>query len=115
MFNPFGGNNADNLDTKSFNSFSAARQDAGLARYKKYARWNTDKAADRKALDAMKKYFDKSYNICTRNCDDVAADAIKAAGVSFNDKWKPVNAYDANKGNADEFGDFPEQPAPRVP
>lgn len=115
MINPFGGNNADNLDTKGFNSFSAARQDAALARYKKYARWNTDKAADRKALDAMKKYFDKSYNICTRNCDDVAADAIKAAGESFDDKWKPVNAYDKNKGNADESGDFPQQPAPRVP
>jgi len=115
MLNPFGGNNADNLDTKGLNNFSAARQDASLARYKRYARWNTDKAADRKALEAMKQYFDKSYNICTRNCDDVAADAIKAAGESFNDKWKPVTAYDANKGNADESGEFPQQPAPRVP
>jgi hypothetical protein len=115
MMNPFGGNNADNLDTKSLNSFSAAQQDSGLSRYKKYARWNSDQAADKKAIDAVKKYFDKSYNICTRNCDDVAAAGIKAAGESFDDKWKPVNAYDANKGKSDESGDFPKQPAPKAP
>ena len=58
---------------------------------------------------------DSRFHICTRNCDDVAAAGIKAAGESFDDKWKPVNAYDANKGKADESGDFPKHPARKAP
>jgi RHS repeat-associated protein len=115
MMNPYGGNTADNLDYRSFKSFDDARKDSGLSRYTKYERWNTDNAADRKAVDAVRKYFNKSYNICSQNCDDVAAAGIKAAGVNFNDNWKPVNSYDANKGGANESGDFPKQSSPPIP
>jgi RHS repeat-associated protein len=112
--NPFGGNR-DNLDYLGFNSFDDARKDARLARYKNYARWKTDSAADKKAIDKMKEYFNKGYNLFGQNCDDAAAAGIRAAGVDFDDKWRPNKSYETNKGNADESGDFPHKPSPPAP
>ena len=115
MMNPYGGNREDNLDYKGFNSLEDARKDSGLSRYKEYEKWSTDGSADKKAIDAVKQYFQKGYSICGQNCDDVAAKGIKAAGVNFDDKWKPVNSYDSNKGGANESGEFPKQTSPATP
>jgi hypothetical protein len=41
-----------------------------------------------------------------QNCEDIVAEGVKAAGKSFSDSLRPVDAFDANKGNADETGAF---------
>ena len=110
--NPYGGNNADNLDAKSFKSLSAAQSNPTLNRYKNYIQWNTDHTADKAAINAVKPYFDKGYNLFSRNCDDVAVVGIKGAGVSIKDDWKPVNTYKDNKDKGNASGDFHPAPAP---
>ena len=115
MMNPFGGNTEDNLDTKGFRSFDEARKDSAMARYGKFIRWKTDKAADHKAIDAIRPYFNKDYNLFTCNCDDVAMKGIKAAGVNAIDKWRPVDSYKENKGKGDESGNFPKKPDQPIP
>jgi hypothetical protein len=96
-------------------SFDDVRKDSAMARYGKFIRWTTDKAADRKAIDAIKPYFDKGYNLFECNCDDVAMKGIKAAGVDAVDKWKPVDSYKANKDKGNESGDFPKKPDQKIP
>jgi len=41
-------------------------------------------------------------------------EALWAAGVSCQDRWRPVDTYNSNKDNADESGTF-YQPAPPPP
>ena len=104
--NPFGSNMDDNLDYVGFRTFAEAAKDARLRRYKKFARWGTDHPADLKALEAMRLFFKRRYNMCTRNCDDAVAAGIRAAGVSFEDRFFPVDAFELNQGSADESGTF---------
>jgi RHS repeat-associated protein len=111
-FNPFGGNKADNMDYRGYRTLAAARRDPAMARYLKYARWTTSPAADRKAIDAVRPYFHRAYIICGQTCDDVAVEALWAAGVSCQDRWRPVDTFNSNKDNADESGTFYQPPPP---
>jgi RHS repeat-associated protein len=105
----------DNLEYIGFNSFAAARQDIRLARYQSYARWHTDSSADKNAIAEMRKWFNRGYVVCGRNCDDAAAAGIRAAGVDFHDKWRPKKSYETNRSHADESGDFPQKPVQPFP
>ena len=109
-FNPWAASR-DNLEYIGFKSFDSARRDARLARYENYARWHTDRAADQKAINKMREYFNKGYFVCGNNCDDAAANAIRAAGVDFDDRFLPTTSFERNRGRADESGTFPLPPA----
>ncbi len=45
-----------------------------------------------------------NYNLFQNNCDDVASDIIRSAGIELDDVWIPKNTFDNNTDKGDDFG-----------
>jgi RHS repeat-associated protein len=82
---------SDNLDVKHYRVF-ADLLDANR-RYDGYVRYRTTPSADRAAHAEALSNIGKRYNLFGQNCDDIAADILRAAGISMHDHWRPVDTF----------------------
>ena len=67
-------------------------------------RYTTDAKSDKEAIIVASQYSGEGYQLVGDNCDDLVVNAIRAAGVKFKDRWRPIKTYKANKKSADFSG-----------
>lgn len=97
-----------NMDTAFFATLSDARSSLTLARYDRYLQWNVENdAAIRAAFGKATEYQrDTNYWFLGRNCDDVAVEIIRAAGISVDEGVAPVTTVGRNASSADYSGNW---------
>jgi|GEM_PF-1800587 len=84
--------NDGNLAVEFFTTLREAQND--LDRYSHYIHWNVNNSTDiRSAIFEASKHLNDKYNLLTNNCDDIAADIIRAAGIDLEDSWIPNVTY----------------------
>lgn len=88
---------SDNYDVRNYRTLQEARADN--SRYDQSIYYRTSEDATRVARREGNSRFGESYWLAGRNCDDVASDIIRAAGVNFRDAWRPVQSYRQNRQN----------------
>jgi len=88
---------SDNYDVRNYRTLQEAR--ANNSRYDLSIYYRTSEEATRAARREGNSRFGESYWLAGRNCDDVASDIIRAAGVNFRDAWRPIQSYRQNCQN----------------
>jgi hypothetical protein len=100
----------NNLVHRHFDSLTAACASDELKRYNKELAWTTNDSSHTQAIrDRVLKEWDNShYNVLTRNCFHMVADAIHAGSFDIDAKHAaPVSAYKANETKAPIHGAWP--------
>jgi hypothetical protein len=81
-----------NLDVDFFPTLIDAQKN--LDRYGYFLRWDVkDSSSIRSAFKEATSHMNDKYNVFWRNCDDIASDIIRAAGVKLDDRWVPNYTY----------------------
>lgn len=96
----------DNYDVKHYRTLREAIFDN--PRYDLSIRYRTSECANKRAKRKGNSFFGRRYNLFSKNCSDVAAEILKAAGVDFDEAWRPVQAWRQNVAN--DESDVPVAP-----
>lgn len=92
-----------NMEIDYFTSLTEAKNHTD--RYDEFLRWDiNDVTSIRAAFKEASSNIKKNYWGIGRNCDDIASDIIRAAGIQLDDNWFPSNTYSNNDEEADEIG-----------
>jgi len=76
-------------------------------RYDRYLRWNVPQVSSiRSAFRQASSHLSTNFNLFKENCDDIASNIIRSAGIELNDAWIPVNTFNENLEECDEVGDW---------
>ena len=102
------------MDVEYFSTLSEARASTKLQRYDTFLRWSVDGTpAIRQAFREASGHLQNLYLVASQNCDDIASEIIRAAGIQFDDAWRPVYSLENNGNDVDEIGNwyFPYVPS----
>jgi len=85
----------DNYTVRHYRTSIELRTDN--PRYDSSICYKTSKEKDMAARREGNSHYNERYWFVGRNCDDVASMIIRAAGVDFKDRLRPIGTYNKNK------------------
>ena len=98
-----------NMEVDFFTTLNEAKEQN--QRYEDFLMWNVaGKHSVRSAFAQATAHLKSNYNVFGGNCDDIAINIIKSAGIELDDNWFPRNTYSNNKNDIDEFGTWNSSP-----
>lgn len=90
-----------NMEVDYFSTLREAQTE--LNRYDHYMRWDVSSASSiRSAFREATNHLTNNYFLIAKNCDDIASDIIRSAGVQLDDNWIPNLTYFEQEDSADE-------------
>ena len=96
-----------NMDVDYFVTLEQARKSEKLTYYDSYLSWDVPhSSAIRSAFAQASDHLRTNYHFFQQNCDDIATNIIRSAGIEIYDVLRPNDTLDNNREFADDYGNW---------